>query len=101
MNTEMMTVPISTSSLKADVAVAHQAFASHTSNMTAPPKAITHIQQLFQIPYHVLSSLIHEVIHEVIFIARAVKNTTPAMESMIGDDQPNESSEEMVNMLKT
>ena len=98
--TEVVTVPMSTSSLAADAAAALQALASQTSDMTAP-EAIAHIQQVLQVPYHVVSSLVSEVAHEVIVMAQAVQNTTQAMESMIEDEQPNDSAEETVDVLKT
>ena len=99
-NTVVVTVPMSTSSLAAGFTAAFQSPASCTGNMTAP-EAIANIQQLLKDQYYVVSSIIGEAAHEVILIAQSMKNTAQAMESMTEDDQTNDTAEEMVNMWKT
>ena len=78
-NTEVMTVSMSILSLEADVAASLQVLASQRGNITIP-KAIAHIQQVLQVLYHVVSSLVSDTAHKVIVMIQAVHNTTQAME---------------------
>ena len=68
--------------------------------MTAP-EAIDHTQQPLQVPHHAVSTLICEVPHKIILSLRAAKNAPPAMELTTEVDRPNNSTEEIVNVMKT
>ena len=79
--TEILNVPISTSSLEANASFALQTFDSQKN--------------------HLVPSSVSEVTNEVIVMAQAVQNTTQAMESITGHEKPNNSGEEPVYVLKT
>ena len=105
--TEVVTIPMSTLSLEAYALSALRALASQTDNMTTS-EAMAHIEDVLQIPHHITAQavmdmeLMIEDAHEVIAVAvPAVQNTTPAIESMIEDEQSNNSSEKMVDVMKT
>ena len=78
----------------ADAAAALQALASQTSGMSAPD-AIAHLQQVLQVPSHVVSSLVNEVASEVIVMAQAVQNATEAVESLMDEEESEDSSAPM------
>ena len=84
----------------ADAAAALQALASQASGMSAPD-AIAHLQQMLQVPSHVVSSLVNEVASEVIGMAHAVQNATQAVESMMDDNSADPQSSEPVEIKKT
>ena len=79
--TEMLNVPMTTSSLEANTSAPLQAHDSQTN--------------------HLVSSSVTEVTNEVIVMAQAVHNTTQAMESITQDQKPNNGAEEPVYVSKT
>ena len=79
--TEMLNVPMPTSSLEANASAAVQPLDSQTN--------------------HLVSSSVSEVTDKLIVMTQAVQNTTQAMELIIEDEKPIYSAEEPVHVLKT
>ncbi len=82
----------SSSTVDAAAAAALQALASQTSGMSTPD-AIAHLQQMLQVPSHLVSSLVNEVASEVIVMAQAVQNSAQAIESLMDEDQADQGTE--------
>ena len=79
--TEMLNVPMTTSSLEANTSAPLQAHDSQTNHLVSPS--------------------VTEVTNEVIVMAQAVHNTTQAMESITDDEKPKNGAEEPVYVSKT
>ena len=84
---------ITKSSLGSNAAATLQDLSTQTGEMTTP-ESISHIESLLQYPYHVVTSLVSDIGHEVIAMAQTTQNNSQSMESTGEDEQNIESKSE-------